>query len=325
MASDITLTSAQRQTLLSLQESSRLSDRTQIRLATGNKINDVTDGAEGYFSARSLDKRGDIFAERKDRVDQGVSVIQTALEGIDALDELLGQLRGLTRQARGQTGYERSQTTISFENVLEQFRLLLNDTSYQGVNLLNNTTSELTVEFSDKNESDLTIQGVNILASGGRANGSIFANTVINAHTASEYGLFRSNILHIVQGFSTLTTGAFSTLTNPTGGLTNGFSNLSFANNLTAIDELDFSLSTAQNNLQIRASRLGADVAILQARLTFTGGIVNHLVTGADKITSADLNEEAANLTATGTRYQIGVQALGTTSQRLQSLLQVIR
>ena len=325
MASDITLSSAQRKTLLSLKSSSQLSDRTQVRLATGNKINDVTDDAQGYFTARSLDIRAKVFDERFDNVDQGISTIQTALEGIDALDELLGQLRGLARQARSQNGFERSQTTRSFEDLVEQFKLLLDDTTYQGLNLLDNVQANLVVEFSDRGESDLEISGVDILASTGIINGAIFDGEVINAHTASAAGFERSNVLHILEGFSTLTTGTFSTLTFVQGGLTNGFSVLSNANNLSSLDSLDNLLSAAQRSLQVRGNRLGANVAILQTRLDFTDGLVNHLVTGADKITNADLNEEAANLTATGTRYQIGVQALGTTGQRLQSLLQVIR
>ena len=325
MASDITLSSAQRKTLISLKNSSQLSDRTQVRLATGNKINDVTDGAEGYFTARSLDIRAEVFDNRFENIDQGISTIQTSLEGIDALDELLGQFRGLARQARSQTAFERGQTTRSFEILLEQFKLLLDDATYQGLNLLDNAQARLTVEFSDKGESDINIPGTNILATTGITNGAIFDGGVITGHIGGVAGLERSNILHIVEGFSTLTTGFFSTLTIPTGGLTRGFSVLSNATNLESLDRLDETLANAQSNLQVRANTLGANVAILQTRLDFTDGLVNHLVSGADKITNADLNEEAANLTATGTRYQIGVQALGTAAQRLQSLLQVIR
>ena len=325
MASDITLSSAQRQTLQSLQRTSRLSDRTQIRLATGRSVNSVTDGAEAFFGARTLQNRAGILSDRRDSIDQGVSTIQAALEGIDALDDLLGQLRGLSRQARSQTGFERSETTKSFQSVLEQFTNLLGDASYQGLNLLNNVQTSLTVEFSELGESDLTINGVDILATTGATAGAIFDAEVINAHTTSAAGLTRSNILHIVEGFSTLTTGIFSTLTFVQGGLTNGFSVLSNATNLSGLDVLDTRLSTAQTNLQTRANSLGSNVAILQTRLDFTDGLVNHLVTGSDKIINADLNEEAANLTATGTQYQIGVQSLGTSGQRIQSLLQLIR
>ena len=305
MASDITLSSAQRLTLISLQKSSTFSDRTQIRLATGNKINDVTDSPEGYFAARSLDNRADKFLERRNGIDQGVSTIQAALEGIDALDELLRQLRGLSRQARSQTAAERVETTRSYDEVINQFSELLEDASYQGLNLLNNSQNSLTVEFSDRGSSDLSVSGVNI-----------------NSTRVSLGGIFGISLR--LSALRNLTSGFASTVA-PSLALQAGFSVLSNAGNLSSLDSLDQLLSDAQRNLQTRANSLGNNVAILQTRLTFTTGITNHLVAGADKITTADLNEEAANLTATGTQYQIGVQALGTAAQRLQALLQVIR
>ncbi len=300
MSSDITLSSAQRLTLISLQRSSRLSDRTQVRLATGNQINTVTDGAESFFAARSLDNRAEILADRRGNIEQGLSTLQAALDGIDALDELLGQLRGLARQARSQTAIEREETTRSYNSVIEQFELVLEDTNYQGINLLNNTNTSLTVEFSERADSDLTVQGVNILASAASLGGIFGANEFI------------STIRNITTGYTT-------------GGLSAGFSTLSNANSLLAIDEIDERLSQSQINLETRANSLGNNVAILQTRLNFNQSITTGLIDGADKITSADLNVEAANLTAIGTQYQIGVQALATSAQRLQSLLQIIR
>ena len=300
MSSDITLSSAQRLTLISLQRSSRLSDRTQVRLATGNRINDVTDGAEAFFSARSLDNRADILLERRSNIEQGVQTLQAALSGVDALDELLGQLRGLARQVRSQTLVERAETTSSYNTVIEQLQLVLEDTSYQGINLLNNINTDLTVEFSDKAESDLTVQGVNILASA-TSQGGIFGT-----------GLLLSTLRNITTGFTA-------------GGLSQGFSVLSAANSLNSIDTLDERIAAAQVRLETRANSLGNNVAILQTRLDFTNNISTGLIDGADQITTADLNEEAANLTAIGTQYQVGVQALATSAQRLQALLQVIR
>ena len=328
MSSDITLSSAQRRTLQSLQLTGRLSDRTQVRLATGREINAVTDGAQEYFSARVLRGRADTFLDRADGIDQGISTIETALEGIDALDEILGQLRGVTRQVRSQSLLERKESTKTFTELLDQFKLLLADTTYQGLNLLDNTQASLTVEFSEIGDSDLTIYGVNVLASGGvgRSTGAIFASAVIQpAHSGNAAGdgnvagLFRSNILNIRNGFS----APYESKVN--GGITRGFSALSLAHNLASLDDLDAILSGAQTHLQTRANALGSNVAILQTRFDYTNGIARHLVTGSDKIVNADLNQEAANLTATGTQYQIGISSLGTTGQRIQALLQIIR
>ncbi len=308
MSSDITLSSAQRSTLVSLKRTSNLSDRTQVRLATGNRVNDVTDGAEEYFSARALDNRAEVLLDRRTNIDQGLSTLKTMLDGIDSLDEMLGQLRGLVRQSRSQSAVERAETTKTYTTVLEQFQLILDDTTYQGINLLNNIDSSLNIEFSDRPDSDIEVNGVNIL-SNIVTNGAIFVNS-------AGTGQFLSNIRNITTGFPAAP---------PNQGLSQGFSVLSNANSLLAVDQLDRILSGAQERLETRANSLGNNVAILQTRLEFTDNVSTELITGADKITTADLNEEAANYTAVGTQYQIGVQSLATSAQRSQSLLQVIR
>ncbi|MCH9853853.1 MAG: hypothetical protein K0U45_10185 [Alphaproteobacteria bacterium] len=308
MSNDITLSSAQRQTLLSLQTITNLSDRTQIRLATGRKINDVTDGPEDYFAARTLEKRAGLLNGRRDEIDQGISTIQAALEGIDALDEFLGQLRGLTRQARSQTEEERAETTRSYNSVVAQFQNLLEDTSYQGLNLLNNVTADLTVKFSEEEDSLLVIDSVNILATAAGTGGVFGGRPFINNSSGSVRGI----------------AGTINGL-NAGVGLSSGFSVLSNGTNLQSLNTLDARLSDAQDRLESRANVLGNHVAVLQTRLNYTDNLISNHITGSDKIKNADLNEEAANLTATGTQYQIGVQALGVAGQRVQSLLQVIR
>ena len=364
MASDITLSATQRQTLISLQQTSRLSDRTQVRLATGREINGVTDGAEDFFSARTLQRRSGILAQRNEQVDQGISTIQAALESIDALDEFLSQLRGLVRQARSQTAEERAETTKSFDTVVEQFQNLLEDSSYQGLNLLNNENANLEVKFSENVDSELAIAGVDIYASadtyaanllftagtnfsvgasalavysiGTPANNAAFdaqkADQVASRGregrvSANGFAAERGNIFggRVFDGASANGVRAVTNGLAAGESLTAGFSILSGGTNLESLNVLDERLSVAQDRLESRANVLANNVAILQTRLNYGENLINNHVSGADKIVNADLNEEAANLTATGTQYQIGVQSLGVAGQRVQSLLQLIR
>ena len=59
--SDIVLTAAVRQNLLSLQSTADLLATTQNRLATGKKVNTALDNPTNFFTARGLDNRaGDI-------------------------------------------------------------------------------------------------------------------------------------------------------------------------------------------------------------------------------------------------------------------------
>ncbi len=51
---DISLTPAMRQNLLSLKATSRLMDKTQIRLASGRKVNTALDSPVAFFTALGL-------------------------------------------------------------------------------------------------------------------------------------------------------------------------------------------------------------------------------------------------------------------------------
>ena len=58
--SDIVLTAAVRQNLLSLQGTADLLSKTQTRLATGKKVNSALDNPTNYFTAAGLDARRQI-------------------------------------------------------------------------------------------------------------------------------------------------------------------------------------------------------------------------------------------------------------------------
>ncbi len=84
-------------------------------------------------------------------------------------------------------------------------------------------------------------------------------------------------------------------------------------------------LDSALTTIRSRAQTLGANVAILNARLDFTKDYVNTLTAGAGKLTLADLNEEGANLLALQTRQQLGIQSLAFAGQSEQAILGLFR
>ena len=72
-------------------------------------------------------------------------------------------------------------------------------------------------------------------------------------------------------------------------------------------------------------STLANDLSVIQARETFTKGIINTLTEGSDKLTVADQNEEGAKLLALQTRQSLGVTALSLASQSQQSILRLFQ
>ena len=63
--SDVTLTSAVRQNLLSLQSTTNLIGRTQNRLSTGLRVASAIDDPVNFFQAKGLSNRASDFEEKK--------------------------------------------------------------------------------------------------------------------------------------------------------------------------------------------------------------------------------------------------------------------
>ena len=162
MAQEVTLSAAIRTNLLSLSDTSSLIDRTQSRLSTGLKVASPIDDATAFFESKSLSDRAVDLDGRKSEIDQAISSVSTALEAIEAVDSVLRQLKGLAIQAKSATGTQLTSIVTQFNELRDQIDNLANDAEFQGLNLVNDTASTLTVEFSTVSTSTLTISGVDI-------------------------------------------------------------------------------------------------------------------------------------------------------------------
>jgi flagellin len=86
-----------------------------------------------------------------------------------------------------------------------------------------------------------------------------------------------------------------------------------------AVADLDGAMATLRAN----AKTLSANLSVVTTRQDFATNIINTLTTGADSLTSADQNEEGANMLALQTRQQLGVVALSLSAQAQQSILRL--
>lgn len=100
MSSDVVLTSALRSNLLSLQNTQRLIDDTQLRLATGLKVNSALDNPQNFFAAESLNNRASDLTRLLDGISQSIRTVQGANTGVEALDTLLNQADSIATSAR---------------------------------------------------------------------------------------------------------------------------------------------------------------------------------------------------------------------------------
>jgi flagellin-like hook-associated protein FlgL len=301
--SEIALSSSVRSNLLALQSTSALIGRTQGRLSTGEAVSSPVDDAVKFFQAKSLSNRAADLLERKDAVDQGVNALKTALTATDAMEDLLKQMKGVIDSARSADKTQRTSYTTQFEELADQIEKLVDDASYQGLNLLNSTASQLSVRFSDKSDSKLEVDGVDFNVS------TLYKDKDGNDADATGTGAVLSALGFQQTGFEDYDVSV----------ATNLASFNSHADD--AISALDETIS----NLRAESAEIAGNVAILQVRSDFTKEYANVLEEGAGQLTLADLNAEGANLLALQTRQQMGIQALSFAGQSEQAVLGLFR
>ncbi len=112
--SNITLTAAVRQNLLSLQGTADLLATTQTRLATGKKVNSALDNPTNYFTAAGLDARASDISNLLDSIGNGVQVLQAANTGITSLSKLVDTAKSIANQVLQQPSGYTSKANITF-------------------------------------------------------------------------------------------------------------------------------------------------------------------------------------------------------------------
>jgi flagellin len=167
MADTVNLSNATRTNLQALTQTTSMISKTQERLSTGLKVNSAIDNAISYFTARSLsDRAGDLNA-LKDAIDQAVSTVEVAVNGIDAMSQIIQQMKGLALAAKSDgSTVNRSRSAVQFNDLKSQLDNLANDSHYKGTNLIKGSPGNLKVTFSEDGSSTLTVVGVASDASG---------------------------------------------------------------------------------------------------------------------------------------------------------------
>lgn len=281
---DITLTSAMRSNLVSLQSTESLLGRTQERLSSGKKVNSALDNPTNFFAARAATQRAGLLDGLKDNIGEAIQTVKAADAGVTAINSLLESIRAVVTQARSANSSTTSATelaglTTQYNELVRQLNNTTSDSSYKGVNFLGGTTVTLTVNFNEQATTSLVMSGFN-----GSANG-----LAISGGSASGAG----NI----------------TSANLTGS--------------SSLDNIETTLNNALGTLRTQSATLAANLSVLSTRQQFVTSMVNTLVEGAGKLTNADTNEEGANMLMLQTRQQLGVTSLSLASQAAQSVLRL--
>jgi flagellin-like hook-associated protein FlgL len=198
MSSDINLSAAIRSSLITLQSAQTLINRTQNDLSTGLKVNNAIDNPVAFFQAQALTDRATDFTAKKDGIDQGISSLSSALQGVTSIENLVGQLQGLVLSAESASSTQASGLIVQYNQLRTQINTLASDTTYQGLNLIAGSGHVLSVSFSTVTASSLTVKSVDVTAG---ARGLAIAQVSSATTTDGKFNVAVGASSRIVSGF----------------------------------------------------------------------------------------------------------------------------
>ena len=160
---DISLTAAARSNLQALKNTTNLLETTQVRLATGKKVNSANDDAVAFFASRGFLNTANALATIKDTITTNVEAITSFNNSIDSISKVVNQLQGLTTQALGTNNTDtRAALATQYNALISQMDELVDDAIFNGTNLLNDTSVSLITYFNQDNSTKLEIKGIDL-------------------------------------------------------------------------------------------------------------------------------------------------------------------
>jgi len=330
--SEISLSSNIRNSLTSLNSTSKLLSQTTDRLSTGKKVASAVDNPTNYFAALNYNEQANALNSRLDGMSEATEMINSADNGITNIKAYLSQMKGVVNDALSNTDSdERKELGKQFNELIVQIRDMAKDSSYGGINLINGNASS-TVEFGESvGDSTLTLQGFNITAGTGSVNavngeldvagGYISANgntAAAGAAHATAYALMLD-----LNGKQAV--GIQSYGTSPNSYEVNWGDNDTYNDKTTGLSKVVKQIEDMESSLKTQSSKLANNLAIITQRQDFTQQKINILTEGADKLTLADLNEEGANLLSLQTSQSLGVRSLSLASQQTSGVLSILQ
>jgi flagellin-like hook-associated protein FlgL len=154
-----------RQNLFSLQQTSKLMELTQSRLATGKRVQTALDDPVNFFSAENHQQRANDLAFRKDAMGEAIQTIKSGNNGIEAITDLIAAAKATAQSALSTTdASEQTSLAAQFDALLGQIDDLAEDSGYRGINFLSDDS--LTVTFNADGTSTLGMSGFDASSNG---------------------------------------------------------------------------------------------------------------------------------------------------------------
>jgi flagellin len=323
----VSLSSSTRKTLNELQNVAKLLDVSSERITTGKKVDSAVDNPTNYFSALNYTDRSDSLSSRADSMQESVQVIKSADNGISSISTYLTQMQGIVDDAMSTTDSSaRRALGEQYNEMIKQIGSVAQDSSYGGINLLSGNSS-LTVEFGQNaGESNLTIDGVNIQAG---------KSSVVSTVAVGSSSVVGTQAVTSTDGTIIAVTSAYALTIDDGGSGVTGMQSAGTSGNSWEIDwgssnyqsllsGVSSQIEAFSTSMQTQSAEQANSLSIITTRENFTDSMITILKNGASSLTSANTEEEAANITSLQTSQELAVECLSLASQNAQNALSLI-
>ena len=289
--------------------------KTQSQISSGLAVANASDNAAYWSIATSMRSDTSALGAVTNALNLGASVLNTATSAMNSVETILKQMKAdiVTAQTSG-TNATQVQSDITAQQ--QSLISIMNSASFNGVNLLDGstTTTNIVNSFSRSQNGTatgvLTVDTTNIALGGGNSSGA-------GGLLGKSLGLVNSGGTDM----SSATNGAYASdsllgfaLTSASSTGTAGATDLNAL--ATAIDKAITSVTAG-------AAQLGQYTTTVNNQLSFTSSISDAITSGVGSLVDADMNVASTRLQALQTQQQLGIQALSMANQNSQLILKL--
>lgn len=288
----------------SLQASSQIIARSQLRLSTGKRINSAADDVAGYITSRSLAARNGSLRAALNAVGDAANTTNIAQDGLDNINNLLTQIKDAASTASsGALGTdEKIALAKAAFRLSEQIQTVVDSTVFGGQQLLSGTfTADFVIGYNASN-SLLTLQ-VGLDTGSSATNFNIDGSFLLTTTGANFAGVTGLNLQSL------------SSVSSSNLGI---FSSVNIVNTLT-------SLSSALNNVNKVASYLGGLTNRLSSQEESLKSQITNYNAAISRIEDADVAKEQLDLIKAQFLQQTSVISLAQANQNPQTFLMLMR
>ncbi|WP_322010901.1 flagellin [Paraburkholderia sp. J12] len=188
------------------------------RLSSGKRINSAADDAAGLAISTTLQTAINGLTQGVSNANDGVSMVQTASTGLSQITQSLQTIRQLANEAAGGSLSASNQAALQQEvsQQISEVNRLASQTTYNGINLLNGTAGNVTVQVGANVGQTISInlsQGVSAASLG---SGTVQSGNTVGTITGLD--LTSTGAANSAGGAGAIT--QINILANGTGGFT---------------------------------------------------------------------------------------------------------